>query len=52
MLLLVELVRMEVCETTDNGDGGQLWLGRQPALDQRVRMPSKLDPHVASYLHR
>jgi hypothetical protein len=26
---------MEVGETTDDGDGGQLWLGCQPALDQR-----------------
>ncbi|HEX3440581.1 MAG TPA: hypothetical protein VHT93_09560 [Pseudolabrys sp.] len=35
MLLLAELVGMEVGETTDNGDGGQLWLDREPALDQR-----------------
>jgi hypothetical protein len=35
MLLLVELVGMEVGEATDDGDGRQLWLGREPALDQR-----------------
>jgi hypothetical protein len=35
MLLLAELVGMEVGETTDDRDGGQLGLGREPALDQR-----------------
>jgi hypothetical protein len=35
MLLLAELVGMEVGKTTDDGDGGQLWLGREPVLDQR-----------------
>ena len=35
MQLLAELVGMEFGETTDDGDGGQLWLGCEPALDQR-----------------
>ena len=35
MLLLAELVGMEFGETADDSDRGQLWLGREPALDQR-----------------
>ena len=35
MLLLAELFGMALRQTTDNGDRGQLWLGREPALDQR-----------------
>jgi hypothetical protein len=35
MLLLAELTGMEFGETVDDGNGGKLWLGRQPALDQR-----------------
>jgi hypothetical protein len=34
MLLLAELAGMEFGETANDGDSGQLWLGRQPALDQ------------------
>ena len=35
MLLLAELFGMALCQTADNGDRGQLWLGLEPALDQR-----------------
>ena len=35
MLLRAELVGVELGETTDDGDRGQLWFGRKPALDQR-----------------
>ena len=35
MLLLAELVGMEFGETADDSDRGQLWFGREPALDQR-----------------
>ena len=35
MLLLAELFGMALCQTADNGDRGELWLGREPDLDQR-----------------
>jgi hypothetical protein len=31
MLLVAELFGMALRQTADNGDRGQLWLGRQPA---------------------
>jgi hypothetical protein len=35
MLLFAELVGMEFGQAADDGDRGQLWLGSEPALDQR-----------------
>jgi hypothetical protein len=35
MLLFAELVWMEFGKTSDDGDRGELWLGREPVLDQR-----------------
>jgi hypothetical protein len=35
MLLLAELFGMALRPTADNGDRGELWLSREPDLDQR-----------------
>jgi hypothetical protein len=34
MLLLAKLVGMALCQTGDDRDRSQLWLGREPARDQ------------------